>query len=82
MKTGYAGQSAGIASEIEAYLEALRRIGHDLDVRVAEYVPIDMALKVCIAPEYLRGHVKAALLDAFSNRMLAGGALGFFHCAR
>jgi hypothetical protein len=34
---------------------------------------------VCIAPEYLRGHVKAALLDAFSSRALPGGRLGFFH---
>jgi predicted phage baseplate assembly protein len=77
-----ASQSAhltGIAAEIETYLEAFRRIGHDLDVRNAEFVPLDLALRVCIAPEYLRGHVKAALLDAFSNRALRDGATGFFH---
>jgi hypothetical protein len=68
-----------IAAEVEAYLEAFRRIGHDLDVRNAEFIPIDLALRVCIAPEYIRGHVKAALLDAFSNRLLPDGATGFFH---
>ncbi len=79
VKAAYAAQADAVAAEIESYLEDYRRIGHDLDARVAEYVPIDLALEVCIAPEYLRGQVKAALLDAFSNRALAGGASGFFH---
>ncbi len=82
VKAAYAAHSTGIAAEIEAYLEDFRRIGHDLDVRIAEYAPIDLALKVCIAPEYLRGHVKASLLDAFSSRKLVGGASGFFHADR
>lgn len=79
VKAAYAAQSSTIAAEIEAYLEDYRRIGHDLDVQLGEYVSIDLALCVCIAPNYLRGHVKKALLDAFSNRKLKGGALGFFH---
>ena len=54
-------------------------MGHDLDVRSACYVPIDLALHVCVRPHYQRGHVKAALLDVFSNRLLAGGKRGFFH---
>jgi len=65
--------------QIEDYLRPYRRIGHDIDVRPAEYVPLDVAIKVCIAPTYLQGHVKAALLDAFSDRVLPGGKLGFFH---
>ncbi len=67
---------------LEAARRALapyRRIGHDLDVRPARYVPIDIALTVCVLPAYQRGHVKAALLDALSNRALAGGRRGFFH---
>ncbi len=73
-KAACSAQAAAISEEIEVYLEDFRRIGHDLDVRPAEYVPIDLALQVCVAPGYLRGHVKAALLEAFSNRRL-----GFFH---
>lgn len=79
MKAAYAAQSACIAAEVEAYLEDYRRIGHDLDVRLGEYVSIDLALAVCVLPNYLRGHVKKALLDAFGSRALKGGALGFFH---
>ncbi len=75
----FAQASPVIAAEIQHYLECFRRIGHDLTVGPAEYVPIDLALTVCIAPEYLRGQVKAAMLDVFSNRTLRGGCKGFFH---
>lgn len=66
-------------SEIAGHLRRFRRIGHDLVVRAAEYVPLDVALTVCVLPHYLRGHVKAALLSLFSNRRLPDGTLGFFH---
>ena len=70
---------AGLLSEVEAFLEQYRRVGHDVDVKQAQYVGLDLALHVCVRPEYLRGHVKAALLDAFSNRALSDGTRGFFH---
>jgi predicted phage baseplate assembly protein len=56
-----------------------RRIGHDLNVTGARYVSLDIAMTVCVLPHYLRGHVEAALLDEFSNRMLPNGKRGFFH---
>jgi hypothetical protein len=65
--------------EIHGHLYPYRRIGHDLSVQPARYVPLDIELIVCVLPDYLRGHVKAALLDAFSNRQLPDGSLGFFH---
>lgn len=65
--------------EIAAYLYRYRRIGHDLLVARAVYVPLDIALTVCVKPGYLRGHVKAALLDLLGSRALPGGGLGFFH---
>jgi hypothetical protein len=60
-------------------LHRYRRIGHDLSTSGALYVPLDIALEVCVLPHYLRGHVKAELLDVFSNRALAGGRRGLFH---
>ena len=65
--------------EIDAYLRTYRRIGHELLVTQAQYVPLDIALEVCVLPNFLRGHVKAALLDLFSNRTLPDGRRGFFH---
>ncbi len=64
--------------EIGRDLRQFRRMGHDLRVLAARYVPLDLKLEVCALPGYLRAHVKAALLDVFSNRVLPGGQLGFF----
>jgi len=69
----------GLLAEIEAHLYRFRRMGHDLVVAGARRVPLDIALRVCVKPHHLRGHVKAALLALFSNRRLADGAMGLFH---
>jgi len=68
-----------LLEEIAGYLDRYRRMGHDLEVRPARYVPLDIELTVCVLPHYLRGHVEAALLDILSNRVLPDGRLGFFH---
>ncbi len=68
-----------LMDEVRACLERFRRMGHDLAVRPARYVPLRIALEVCALPHFQRGHVKAALLDAFSTRALTGGRRGFFH---
>ncbi len=75
----WVAQTGVIAAELETYLEAYRRLGHDLDARPAHPVPIDLALTVCVAPEYLRGQLKAALLAEFGTRTLADGTFGMFH---
>jgi len=64
---------------IERHLEAYRRIGHDVHVTAARYVPLTLALTVCVKPNYLRGHVKAAVLATLGSRRLANGKAGFFH---
>ncbi len=68
-----------LIDEITAYLEPFRRMGHDLLVSRAVYVPLKLALTICVLPTYLRGHVEAAVADALSNRVLPDGSLGFFH---
>jgi hypothetical protein len=68
-----------VVTEITDYLEPFRRMGHDLDVKLADYVPLDLALRICVLPDYQRAHVESALLDVFSNRVLPDGTLGFFH---
>ncbi|MBI3230618.1 MAG: putative baseplate assembly protein [Burkholderiales bacterium] len=68
-----------LLAEIDQYLQTYRRMGHDLRVLPGRYVPLDLALRVCVLPGYQRGHVLAALRKVFSNRRLADGKLGFFH---
>lgn len=53
---------------VQAALHRVRRMGHDLHVRAAAYVPIALALHVCVLPGYERGHVKAALLGRLVGR--------------
>lgn len=71
--------SASLLSEVEGSLYRYRRIGHDLSTSGARYVPLDVALQVCVRPHYLRAHVRAALLEVFSSRAHAGGRRGLFH---
>jgi hypothetical protein len=64
---------------IEGELEPFRRIGHDVAVTPADYVPLALTLSVCVRSDYLLGYVKAALRDRFSNLVLPDGSSGFFH---
>jgi hypothetical protein len=64
---------------IEGMLYRYRRIGHDLRVQAADHVPILLRLEICVLPRYDGGHVKAALISRFSNRVNSDGSTGFFH---
>jgi hypothetical protein len=77
--SGNEDAAAELLTEVRAHLEPFRRIGHDLDVRRARYVPVDLMISICVKPHYQRGHVEAALLEVFGNRRLADGSPGFFH---
>jgi len=70
---------AALQKEIAEYLYRYRRMGHDVRVTPARYVPLDLKLDVCALPHYQPAQVRAALLAAFSNRVLSGGKRGFFH---
>jgi len=71
--------SVELLEAIANHLYRYRRIGHDLVVKQVVYVPLDIAMTVCVQADYLRGHIKAALLGLFSNRILPNGQRGFFH---
>ncbi len=62
-----------------SYLERYRLAGHDLEIDTPHYVPLDIALLVCLKAGYTRSAVKQALLEAFGNADLPGGQRGFFH---
>lgn len=68
-----------LLARIDRHLRRFRRIGHDLDVVSARQVPLDLGLEICVKPGYLRGHVKAALLESLGNRKRMDGRLGLFH---
>jgi hypothetical protein len=53
---------------VQAALHRVRRMGHDLRVQAAAYVPVRLELHVCALAGYERGHVRAALLRRFVGR--------------
>jgi predicted phage baseplate assembly protein len=71
--------SPRLIEAVERLLHRYRRMGHDVDVVPASYVPIALAMDVCILPHATVGGVKAELLRALGNRKLPDGRLGFFH---
>jgi len=68
-----------LVEEVTLYLEPFRRMGYDLLVSPASYVPIKLSMTICVLPNYQRAHVEAAVLNALSDRVLPDGTLGFFH---
>ena len=70
---------AGLAPRITAQLERYRRIGHDVAVSGACYVPLLIELHVCVLPDFLVAHVAAELRDRFGAGLRRDGTPGFFH---
>lgn len=64
---------------VRIHLDRYRMAGTDLEVNGPLFVPLDVALEICVKPGYFRSHVKQALLQAFGNQPLPGGGRGFFH---
>lgn len=71
--------SPELLKRIERRLSRYRRIGHDLEVRPAELVPLEVNLRVCVQPHFLRAHVKAQMLRRLGLGVLPDGTRGFFH---
>jgi hypothetical protein len=71
--------SPALLRQVCELLHRYRRIGHDLHVMKAAYVPIRLALEVCALPGHERGQVLAALLARFGRGVLRGGQRAFFH---
>ncbi|RIH82437.1 putative baseplate assembly protein [Calidithermus terrae] len=69
---------AAFAEELLGHLGRLRMAGYDLEIGGPRFVPVDLALEVCVAAGQFRSGVEAALEEAFSTRELPGGP-AFFH---
>jgi hypothetical protein len=54
------------------FLEPFRMAGYDLAIDAPRYVPLDIAMTICVKPHYVKATVKQALLETF-------GRHGFFN---
>ncbi|HUZ03386.1 MAG TPA: hypothetical protein VMU89_23830 [Thermomicrobiaceae bacterium] len=76
---GSEGLTDPLRRSLLTYLDGRRLAGYDLDVRRALYVPVDLAVEFCVAPDHRAADVQQGLELALSNRVLTGDARGFFH---
>lgn len=65
--------------QIAAHLDAVRLIGEDLEVRLAQYVPLDIFLRVCVHHDYWPEDLRRELELEFSDDYTLDGRPGFFH---
>lgn len=70
---------AAFEQEMRDHLERYRLAGYDLEIDAPRYVPLEVAMQVCVLPSYFRSDVKAALFEVLSDRVLPDGRLGAFH---
>jgi hypothetical protein len=64
---------------IEAHLNAVRLIGEDLEIRQAQYVPLNIKLSLCAHPQYWPADLDVVLQHEFSDGYTPDGRPGFFH---
>ena len=71
--------ASGLASRVRNFLTGYKLAGYDLEIRSAEYVPLEIAFELCVEPDHFRGDVVEAVRQALSNRVNVDGSRGFFH---
>lgn len=65
--------------ELSRFIERFQLASHDVEIEPPRFVPLDIALRVCVEPGHLRSDLKQALLETFSSHDLPDGRRGFFH---
>lgn len=70
---------AAYQQTIRDHVERYRMAGYDLEINGPSYVPLLLAMTVCVKPDYFRAHVHAALLRVFGRGWLADGTPALFH---
>lgn len=68
-----------LRKEIESYLDAVRLIGEDLEIRPPLFVPLEIHVLLCVNPGYLPEHIRDILEQEFSDGFTPSGGMGFFH---
>lgn len=64
---------------LSAFMQPYLLADADLEIRPPQFVSLEIALTVHLAPEHFPSTVKQNLLEAFSNVDLPTGQRGFFH---
>ena len=69
----------GFAEMVRAYLERFRLAGYDLRVDDPIFVPLELALFVCVRAGHFRSHVRRRLVALLGADRAPDGSPGLFH---
>jgi predicted phage baseplate assembly protein len=78
-RRGGAAVDARFEARLRGHLERFRMAGYDLEVDAPRHVALDVALHICVAPDYFRSEVLRAVRTVLGTGVLADGRLGIFH---
>jgi hypothetical protein len=78
-RLGGAAVDPDFEARLRRHLERFRMAGYDLEVDSPRFVALDLALHLCVKPDYLRSDVVQAVRDALSSVLLPDGGRGLFH---
>lgn len=70
---------ATAVDRIARYLDAVRLIGEDMEIRPPDFVPLDIEIALCAGSAYWPEDLRFELDREFSDGYTADGRLGFFH---
>lgn len=73
---------ARFAERAFAALTRVRLAGYDLVLDTAIYVPLKLAIRICVATGHFRGQVLKAVGEVLANRRFGDGRVGLFHVSR
>lgn len=65
--------------EVAAYLDAVRLIGEDIEIRPPEFVPLEIIVRLCAEPDVWVEDIESILEQEFSTGYTPDGRKGFFH---
>jgi predicted phage baseplate assembly protein len=68
-----------VRRRVERYLDAVRLIGEDLEIRPPIFVPLVIEVVLCVNPEFWPEDVRVVLEQEFSEDYTPDGRPGFFH---
>jgi hypothetical protein len=67
-----------LKKSLTQYVNRFRLAGQDLKIESPNYVPLEIALTVCVDPSYFQSYVKQSLLQVLGNGTLPNGQPAFF----
>lgn len=65
--------------KVARYIEAVRLIGEDIELRPPRFVPLDIKVVLCAAGDHWPEDLSFALDEEFSSGWTSDGRRGFFH---